>query len=743
MAGRAALAAIIAVAAFLRLFELQFGEYQWDDDGIWSLAVDAVRNQTLPAKGIISTLGASNGPFQVYLMMPVAAATREPLAGMVVVALLNVAAIYFVYRFVREFFGERAALLAGLLFALNSWSVMYSRHLAVQGMLIPFQVLFFWNASRWLARGHSLDLALAFVWLAVASQTYIAGLVHLASMAVVLAMGWRRLRPAPLASGMALWAALSARYLLSVLTAERQFLTPELTGERALDLSSVRFALEQALHTAYEQLATQTQPALQPVIGLEMALAIIEAALFVAGVMYVTWRVLTHVREGKPAAVEAVLLLWLLAPVLIYLRHQEILTPRHLAPLLPVPAIFTGLLLDRLWPRLGGPLLALISGNAVGLAGVLFSAIPTCGMNSGYALPYQQTFQLARSVEQLARGSGADRVYVYGRPSLSPILQAIMSRDGLRAEWVDTTHGSSLALPASQAIYVTLDESSDVARLLRDRLADAQAVEQAIPCEDMTFRSYAASPERAQAIAKAELPAKLNLRAAGGIELVRLAADRRLVPGQPLPVAVEWAREGSAKATLFAHLLDTNGRQVAGSDRQLGGGSAGVEWQDLPIPGQLPGGRYILELGLYDEHGERLAVNGGSSVVWGPLAVGPPPVSTADLRPASVRFGEQIELDGYRLEPAAVVLQWRALAQPPADYTVFVHVLDAWGKLVAQADSQPLGGEFPTGTWRPGETIADRHVLSMPPEARRIEVGLYELGSGQRLPGGPLVIELS
>jgi hypothetical protein len=89
------------------------------------------------------------------------------------------------------------------------------------------------------------------------------------------------------------------------------------------------------------------------------------------------------------------------------------------------------------------------------------------------------------------------------------------------------------------------------------------------------------------------------------------------------------------------------------------------------------------------------------------------------------------------------VLQWHALAQPAADYTVFVHALDSSGKVIAQADGPPLGGDFPSGTWLPGETVLDHHALSLPPGTYTLEVGLYELVTLQRLPGEPLRIQLT
>ena len=62
------------------------------------------------------------------------------------------------------------------------------------------------------------------------------------------------------------------------------------------------------------------------------------------------------------------------------------------------------------------------------------------------------------------------------------------------------------------------------------------------------------------------------------------------------------------------------------------------------------------------------------------------------------------------------------------DLTVLVHLVDAGGKMVAQADSRPAAGSRPTTGWRADEIIADRHVLTVPaiaPGEYRLLVGLY------------------
>jgi hypothetical protein len=71
-------------------------------------------------------------------------------------------------------------------------------------------------------------------------------------------------------------------------------------------------------------------------------------------------------------------------------------------------------------------------------------------------------------------------------------------------------------------------------------------------------------------------------------------------------------------------------------------------------------------------------------------------------------------------------------------YTVFVHLLDADNRIVAQMDSEPLGGTHPTTEWQIGEIVRDNYGLLIapdtPPGEYLLEVGMYYLPTLERLP---------
>ncbi len=113
--------------------------------------------------------------------------------------------------------------------------------------------------------------------------------------------------------------------------------------------------------------------------------------------------------------------------------------------------------------------------------------------------------------------------------------------------------------------------------------------------------------------------------------------------------------------------------------------------------------------------------------------------------PLDVQLGDSIALEGYALPqvtfaPGDVVpltLFWRAETTPAERYKVFVHLVDAAGTLVAQTDSEPGGGFALTTLWPPGERLADRYGVLLPPGSApgdyRLLVGMYSF-SGERLP---------
>ncbi len=118
----------------------------------------------------------------------------------------------------------------------------------------------------------------------------------------------------------------------------------------------------------------------------------------------------------------------------------------------------------------------------------------------------------------------------------------------------------------------------------------------------------------------------------------------------------------------------------------------------------------------------------------------------ATEQPLRLNLGEEVTLLGYRLwdeevkvgEVMRLTLYWEASGEVSKDYKVFVHLMDGAGRLVAQRDSEPVGGSKPTTGWEIGEEIVDRYGILVSEGtlsgSYELVVGMYDPVSGERLP---------
>lgn len=238
-------------------------------------------------------------------------------------------------------------------------------------------------------------------------------------------------------------------------------------------------------------------------------------------------------------------------------------------------------------------------------------------------------------------------------------------------------------------------------------------------------------------------------------------------PGQTIRVDLYWhcLEEMGENYTLGLKLLGRGGEEIAGLNVHPGRGNyptsmwrGGDVFQDtywLPVAGdatpltmaRLKAAFFLdradLEhLPVFDAQEQPL----GFAVFFGRLKVAPVEKPAYSPRRATdYRVDDLGRLVGWDLpervragESLGFTLYWEASGATERPYTVFVHVRDQEGRVVAQADGQPLDGEYPTDLWDPGEVIPDTHVVpgvaDLPAGTYFIVTGLYSVESGARLP---------
>jgi len=242
-----------------------------------------------------------------------------------------------------------------------------------------------------------------------------------------------------------------------------------------------------------------------------------------------------------------------------------------------------------------------------------------------------------------------------------------------------------------------------------------------------------------------------------------LSAD--YAPGDELPLVLFWEPLTRLTQDNLVHLqmVDGTGQLVISEEATAGLGDYPTsQWKPgypvrdphrIVVPPETQEGEYTIRIGLspsgnrpdfvikgtnqdfIDLH--RIRISGGR-----PHDFTPPQVPH-DLE---ATWGDSIQLLGYdqfsiAIAPGETIdltLYWKALAPMQTPYTVFIHLLDDSGMIQGQVDSMPGKGTLSTTGWVPGEYLRDTYSFQVQGDAPvgtyRLEIGIYEVTTGARLP---------
>ena len=241
------------------------------------------------------------------------------------------------------------------------------------------------------------------------------------------------------------------------------------------------------------------------------------------------------------------------------------------------------------------------------------------------------------------------------------------------------------------------------------------------------------------------LPAGTAINPVAFGEALHLVGYSKKMAGDVAEVVSYWQAERPlAKSYVFyLHVFDSRGDKVGQYDAVPYAGALPTNsWsagQIVPFAARfvLPpsGGPFRVKAGVYEYPSlAHLPTPDGKPEV----SLGPVPTATAPPSGPITVFQGGIKLLGHNLEvrgrQAVLTLYWQASGTIGDSYSVFVHAIDADGRMVAQGDGPPEEGERATTEWPAGEVIEDVHQFSTPPgKPLQVQIGLYRPTDGWRL----------
>ena len=200
---RLALAVLLLMATGLRLWESDLVPVTADEGShvgqAMFIAVAGLADWPLAG---LPSLGVRNSALFIYLVTLAEMVWWHPLSGVVLVAGLNVAAIWLAWRFAWRYLGPGAAWFGCVLWTVSPWSVIYGRTMWPPSCLAVVTVLLWGAGLEWLQQGGRRRLAWLGFLSVVLPQVHFSGLCALPWLAVVLWSGRKQLLAWPLLGGL-------------------------------------------------------------------------------------------------------------------------------------------------------------------------------------------------------------------------------------------------------------------------------------------------------------------------------------------------------------------------------------------------------------------------------------------------------------------------------------------------------------------------------------------------------------
>lgn len=576
----ALLAAVLIVAAALRMGWPGLTEFKADEARLLALALEMAGGEHFALRGISSSVGFPNFPMSVWLYALPLLVWPHVYAATLFTGFLNSLAVLACWWFTRRYWGREAALAAALLFAVAPWAVIFSRKIWAQNLLPLFVMGWVSGGALAFVEKRPRFVALHLLCLAVAVQTHLAAVALAPATLCLLLFFRRRLSWRWLLAGGTLAALTAVPFAVYLWQQGVSPITAWPAGgsvERTVNFASFHYLWLLGSGRDIHSLAGPA--AYTEFLALAPNTAWIHwfwAVLTIGGTVYLGRRAWQQ-RGHSGAEAGLLVVVWLLAPPLFFVYQGTPLFIHYLIATLPAPYVAAGVLFAALlrrarrataaggivtaaaWTALAGTAVLQVVATALLLSFVAGRATP-----GGFGTPLFMQLAGAQQAGQWVAAQGAAEILIAGRSESAEhdefaAVYAVLLR-GTPHRLVDVTR--SALFPAQPAVVLLHPEAAGAAGLYRQA---------AVSTAEVPLRPGEGSLQLwllpAQAAPAPEFSFEPPHLLANWVTL--LGYDARVQDdGNEISWRLHW-RTGTPAATdyhFFNHLLDSQGQRLSQDD---------------------------------------------------------------------------------------------------------------------------------------------------------------------------------
>lgn len=360
---------VVLVAGFLRFYQINTTEFDEDQAMLFRLAHDAVQHGLLPTTSNAASIGISNPPGVIYLLMLIAAFTANPLWGAILISLFTTLAALLTYLFTRRYYGRFAATIAALLYATAAIPLNYARFIWQPNLMPPFVVLFFFALFAGVVERRKGWLFPALVLFGILYQMHPTTVLLAVPLVLALLLSPGTLRWRDLLFAIVVLLVLFSPYLLwEVFTKFADIRTALTFAKQHARIDSQAWHFYQLFLSPYSSVPTYPTSVLRRLARFISWLHDIVPLLTIAGLLTAALLLFfpstqaqspTSSRLPLPQWLRAfladpyrcgllVVLVWQIVPLLVLSRHSVDLHAQYFFMLMPGPFILIGLFLSKI-----------------------------------------------------------------------------------------------------------------------------------------------------------------------------------------------------------------------------------------------------------------------------------------------------------------------------------------------------------------------------------------------------------